>query len=292
MIVSAVSGDAAASGSALLEAIDGISDAAEGKPYRVLVGPGHFNLGSTTLTMQAYVDLAGSGAGRIDLTSNGLNPQGGTILTSAASPPIVGAEHTQISDLSIVGTTGGPVVSYTTILPAFGSLGPPAALRRVVILANGASPIGIAVDNSTIRVEDVEIRVSGSSGSNIGISIDNPSMPELRRIAIDISSSSFTSTGIYVDASNTAGLSVEDAQINVQAGEATGYGIFHDGTGQLMLTRVNAAGNSDGLILGVSATTRVAYSYLSGVTNADGTLSCAYMVDSSNQALSTITSCP
>jgi len=61
VVVSPVPGDETASGTALRNAIDGITDASETNPYLVKIEPGIYNIGTTNLQMKSHVDIEGSG---------------------------------------------------------------------------------------------------------------------------------------------------------------------------------------------------------------------------------------
>jgi hypothetical protein len=75
------------SGQALLDAVAGIVGASENSPYLVLVEPGEYDLGASTLTLPDYVNLAGAGKGM-------------TIIRSSATPGISAGRST-ISGLKL-----------------------------------------------------------------------------------------------------------------------------------------------------------------------------------------------
>ncbi len=58
------------SGTALLNALDGITDAASYNPYLLKIEPGNYDLGSTSLVMKPYVDIEGSGMRGTVIKSN------------------------------------------------------------------------------------------------------------------------------------------------------------------------------------------------------------------------------
>ncbi len=60
-MVGPVEGDPAASGTALLNALSGITGASEANPYLLKVEPGVYDLGTGTLRMKSFVDIEGSG---------------------------------------------------------------------------------------------------------------------------------------------------------------------------------------------------------------------------------------
>jgi len=50
-----------ASGTALLNAMSGITGAGESNPYLIIIEPGVYNIGTNSLQMNEYVDIQGSG---------------------------------------------------------------------------------------------------------------------------------------------------------------------------------------------------------------------------------------
>ena len=71
VVVSPVTGDAAASGAALVAALAAITDASATNPYLLKIEPGVYDLGAGSLAMKEWVDLEGSGEGVTTITSAG-----------------------------------------------------------------------------------------------------------------------------------------------------------------------------------------------------------------------------
>lgn len=70
-IVSPKAGSSAiANGTALLNTLAGIVDASSSNKYLIKIGPGTFDLGTSSLQMKAYVDIEGSGKELTVITSN------------------------------------------------------------------------------------------------------------------------------------------------------------------------------------------------------------------------------
>ena len=59
-----------ASGTALLNALDAITDASATNPYLIIIEPGVFDIGSNSLVMKEYVDIEGSGESVTKITGN------------------------------------------------------------------------------------------------------------------------------------------------------------------------------------------------------------------------------
>jgi hypothetical protein len=72
VIVSPKAGSSATDkGTALLNALAGINDASSGNKYLIKIGPGTFNLGTSSLQMRQYVDIEGSGKELTVITGSG-----------------------------------------------------------------------------------------------------------------------------------------------------------------------------------------------------------------------------
>ena len=99
------------SGSALLEALTGITDASETNRYLLIIEPGVYDIGSTPLQMKSYVDI--SGWGEEDTTIKG-NVDGG-----ASFPPtsgvVQGANNAELTRLTVKNTGGGTVDKATAV---------------------------------------------------------------------------------------------------------------------------------------------------------------------------------
>lgn len=143
IVVSPVEGDPIASGSALLNALQGITDASEDNRHLVRLLPGVYDLGSETLSssmLVPFVDLAGSGATTTTITSSGR--------TIELIVDHVGT--LELSDVSVVHTGGREaIVIFDRDLIA----------RRVVVESDGLR----ALDTHASDIEIEDARLSASS---------------------------------------------------------------------------------------------------------------------------------
>lgn len=87
---------AVSSGTALLTALAGITDASVTKPYLLKIEPGVYDLGSSSLAMKQFVDVEGSGE-----TVTLVTATGGPVST------VIGASNAEIRFLTIENTGGG-----------------------------------------------------------------------------------------------------------------------------------------------------------------------------------------
>jgi hypothetical protein len=125
VVVSPVPGEPKASGTALRNALAGITDASEANPYLLRVEPGIFDLGAFPLAMKPYVDVEGSGEGLTRLRGVG------TAALDAGT--VVGADHSELRFLTVENTGGG------AFAVAVSNPDGAARFRGVTALASGAS---------------------------------------------------------------------------------------------------------------------------------------------------------
>ncbi|MCJ7668671.1 MAG: hypothetical protein MUP04_10420, partial [Anaerolineae bacterium] len=98
VVVSPVPGDAVASGTALLNALDGITDSSATNPYLLKIEPGVYDLGTSALTMKEWVDIEGSGELVTTIKRSG-SSDGGT-------GTVVGADNAELRFLTVENTGG------------------------------------------------------------------------------------------------------------------------------------------------------------------------------------------
>lgn len=175
-----------ASGTALLKALAGITDASATNPYLIIIEPGVYDIGTNSLVMKGYVDIEGSGesvtkiTGVIDVYSGGV---------------VAGADNTELRFLTVEHTGGGGVSNARAIYnngvsPKITNVtveipGGPSVTRaiwndgaspvmtnvKVIATASGLSCVGIDNDDSAAVMTNVTVSASGAT-ANIGISND------------------------------------------------------------------------------------------------------------------------
>lgn len=144
------------SGTALLNALNGITDAAADNRYLLKLEPGIYNLGTTSLVMKAYVDIEGSGMTATVIKSNVYYT--GTSLKGA----VVGEDTSELRHLTIscdpeTGLSSGNGIGLLNASET-------SSLYRVKIRVtgkNGYSAYGIYNSYAYLEDEEVSIHVSG-----------------------------------------------------------------------------------------------------------------------------------
>jgi hypothetical protein len=127
-------GTATQNGTALENALAGITNASQTNPYLLKVEPGVYDLGAAPgLTMKPWVDIEGSGEGATKITASGIAGNFGTV---------VGASNSELRFLTVE-NTGGTGEAIAIFNPD--------------------------TSGSTMRITHVSAAASGSSTHNIGV---------------------------------------------------------------------------------------------------------------------------
>ncbi len=238
VLVHPVPGDAVASGTALVNALAGITDAAAAKHYVLKVEAGTYDLGSGTLAMKQYVDVAGSG--QLATIIKGTGSSSGL---SAAT--ISGAANAELSNLQVqAAVTAGSNNAIGVVL-----LGVATTLRDVTVAASntgsGAAE-GIRAVNSNCTILGSTVTVSGNSAQTfygIVLDADSSSAPVIKRTVVSTSGSSTADYGIYLEGFAVPA-EIRDDEVQASGG-STAIALYADW----------ANGGGSGNTLGVSTST-------------------------------------
>ena len=227
VVVSPV-GAAAQNGTALLNALAGLTGVSATQPYLLKLEPGVYDLGALPLIMIPYVDIEGSGESVTQITRSGN--------ASSSTGTVVGADNAELRFLTVANTGG--------------------AAYAVAIFNNAASP----------RLTHVTANASGGTTGNYGV-FNVSSAPTMTHVSASASGGS-TSNGIYNDSSsplmahvtanasggtaNNRGVNNEDnslpVMVNVTAsawGTSENYGIRnHSSSPTMMSVIANATGGN------------------------------------------------
>lgn len=226
--VNPVSGDPVGSGTALLNALAGITDNSASKTYVIQIDPGTYNVGSSVLVMKPYVDVEGSGQGSTIITGPGNGD--GSYLTAI----IQTAAPAELRNLQVVSQGSGQTTSIGLYVPHVST-----SIRDVTIVAGGAANNwGIRSIGASPTIQNVTINVAGGGGyQSYGIGTTSSSAnPIVKHAVINLSGSSSYSYGLYSDGV-AAPQELRDLEIAVAAGGSGAYGIYVDnfGSGQTFL---------------------------------------------------------
>lgn len=139
-------------GTALINALSGITDASYSKPYLLKIEPGIYDLGNAVLVMKPYVDIEGSG----EMTTTITSMHSGDSASNSAT--ISGAGHTEIRFLRIENHGGSSfsVALYNHYTPIH--------LTNVTLTASGGNyNYGVFNDFSSATMTNVTTSASGGN---------------------------------------------------------------------------------------------------------------------------------
>jgi hypothetical protein len=149
------------SGTELLEAMANITNASATNPWLIKLDAGVFDLGTSSLVMNPYVDIEGSGEGVTKITS------------ASGAATVTGSSNAEIRFLTVASTVGTAV---------FVPVGTSPKLRNVTLTSSGGWSFAYGLNsNGQPILTDVTVNLPGG-GSGIGLSGGEL----LRRVAITV----------------------------------------------------------------------------------------------------------
>lgn len=247
VIVSPTGASATANGTLLVNAVNGTADASATRPRLVLVESGVYDVGTTTLSVPAYVDLAGSGRNITTVAGEGSS----VIEMNGAG---------ELRDLAVVATptSGG---EYALNLKGHGDL-----VTDVGVTVTGASDsaaVGVALNNdSTATLTDLNVSATGGGSASFAEGL-------LSYVSATIVGGTYTSTAgsgdtsIAINDSGGKTLDIQDATISAGS---TGYGIAEQASGLTVSVRNSA-------IVGTLSATKAGDQYYIENSQVSGTVS-------------------
>ena len=218
VVVNPVAGNTTASGTALRNALAGITDASSSKPYVIRVSPGFYDLGNTGLLMKPYVDIEGSGQQSTVIRGNGNN-------TGNLNAVITGAFPAELRNLGVASLGSGFTYSIAVLINQN-----PTSLRNVsLVSSNATNTWGVRCVSADPTLDDVTVTIIGGTTSyGIAMTGTGGLAPTIRRAIIN-SSGSTTAYGMHT--AQSAIPVIRDADISVAAATGgTAYGIADTAT--------------------------------------------------------------
>ena len=248
-----------ANGAALLSVLGGITDAAANNQYVLRLGPGVYDLGGNSLSMQEYVDIEGSGENTTVITgtvSNGASP--------ASVGVVNGADHAELRFLTVsnTGQTGytaailnngkSPRITHVTAAVSgaasenygvFNTSSASPMMTDVTVSASGAgTSIGVLNDNSSPKMRNVSISVTGTGLANLGVENASSSAPEMTNVSVSTTAPGGTNNFAIFNDGSTPGMN--DVIVNVSGGSGLNYGVNNNSSSPTM-TNVNISVSGD-----------------------------------------------
>ena len=217
VLVSPVPGDPIASGTALRNALAGITSPSSTNRWLVKIEPGIYQVQDTPLTMRSWVDIEGSGIGVTTIRANS---------TATAITTIAGASNAELRLLTVE-ATGGPSVGTGTVIAMLNNSGNPRVYRvKFVTQAANSEAWGMRNILAAPRIEECEFSVSGTltnRGVGFGGFVNSGARSSILRSNIAVTGGS-TNYGVFMDLAQTL-VEMQDTRIDAVGGPAT-FGIF------------------------------------------------------------------
>jgi hypothetical protein len=260
VLVSPVPGDPVASGTALRNALAGISSPSATNRWLVKIEPGIYDVGGTSLQMRAYVDVEGSGIEATTIRGNG-------DASAFQNAVILGADNAELRFLTVQAI--GP--TSTSSVMAMANYGPSPRVYRVKFVSQGQVVWGMRNVNAAPLVEECEFSVTATTAAgssayglvfrgyppasrrssilrsqvtvsgatdNYGVFMsDAPILTSIRDSRFEVTGGSSTQ-GLYASGLGWSGnepLTIRDTHVNSGGGSVASYGIRFEGGATITL---------------------------------------------------------
>ena len=163
-------------------------------PCLLKIMPGVYDIGGSTVIMQQYVDIEGSGE-KVTTISGSVN--------NASSPPangvVNGASNAEIRFLTVKNTGSGAYV------PALLNTNASPKLTNVTASASGATNHNIGVYNYSSSPTIINVTSSASGGtSSFGVYNSSSSAPAMSNVTASASGGTYSNFGVYNSSSSPA----------------------------------------------------------------------------------------
>jgi hypothetical protein len=283
-------------GTALLNALAGITGASPTNPYLLKIEPGVYDLGLLSLHMKPNVDIEGSGelVTRINAHTDDTTPdltQGTMFGADQAAlrfltvfSGIEGGAQRVAKALSCIGTS--PIVEGVTLRAVGGDVitglytaqGASPTLRRVRIQSLGIDAYGIRLDPTAgpLTLQDTTIDLGFGGDLAIGVSNDSSSSLTLDRVGI---SGRTDIRGSVWGIRSSGSVIMRDSVIQISSAAppvaGNGFGIELSGTASATIHRSEILGATSSIVSNGSGGAFVAVSQLQGPITGSGTTTCA-----------------
>jgi hypothetical protein len=258
-------GTATENGTALINALAGITTANSTNPYLLKIEPGIYDIGANSLQMKSYVAVEGSG----EIT---------TIITghiASSSGVVLGASYAEIRFLTVQNTGGG----YYAIA-IYNSSASPKITNVTASASGGTENCGVVNISSSPRMKNVT--ASGSGGSeNCGVHNVVSSSPIMTNVTASASGGTVRNGGV-VNCSSSPTMT----NVMASASGTNSYGVYSETSGTIRINYTVIKGSTNTIRNGSGVTTYVGNTQLDGGA-VSGTLTCVGAYDENYVALDT-----
>ena len=227
VVVSPV-GTATENGTALLNALAGITDASATNPYLLKIEPGIYDVGSTAVQMKQYVDIEGSG--ELSTRIEGLGS------SDSATGTVKGANNAELRFLTVENTGGD---TYATAIYNY-SASP--QITHVTATASGVSETSRGIANfASSSPTMMFVKASGSGGSDWNYGVVSGSSSSVMMNVVASASGGICSYGVYNSFSSGTFMNVI-----ARAGEGTNNCGFYNTDSTSSMTMMNVTSSASG----------------------------------------------
>lgn len=174
---------AALSGTALLNALSSITDASNSNPYLIMIEPGVYNIGTSSLQMKSYVDIQGSGENITKITGS---------IDGNTTGVLLGGNLTALYSVTVENTGSG---TYTTAI--YNDTVSSLTMENITAIASGNTHnVAVANISSFPDMTNMTTIASGGLNNNYGVYNNNASSPTMTNITATASGGT-NNRGIY-----------------------------------------------------------------------------------------------
>ncbi len=185
-------------GSALIDALSGITDASAAKPYLLYVEPGTYDLGIDSLQMKQHVDI--QGAGELQTIIRGETDSPGCFTTGT----VRGASNAELRFLTVINAAEHQC--------------------DVGIFNSGASP----------RLRHVTVENIGAGPTNVGVLNEFDAAPTMTNVTVTASGADFENYGVFNDETRSNFPTIKQSKLS----GTTNSLVQFDGTANIALTQL------------------------------------------------------
>jgi hypothetical protein len=259
-------------GTALRNTLDAITDNSGTNPYLIKLGPGIYDIGTTSLQMKPYVDIEGSGEKTTKITG---------AVTDDGIPPgnatIKGASNAELRFLTVENTGVGLVTAAL-----LNSSASPSILHVIARGSGGNTNFGVYNYSSSPVMTNV---TAGGSGGNTSYGVFNQyGSPVMTNVTADASGGLNNNFGVY---NNCSSPEMKNGTASASGG-TNNCGVQSMSCGTVKINHSVISGATNTIVNGSGVTTRVGNTQLDGgPVSGSGTLTCVGAYDENYLALTT-----
>jgi hypothetical protein len=243
IFVSPKSGDSpTTAGTALLNTINGIADNSATNPYLIKLGPGIYDIGTSSVQIKEYVDIEGSGENTSVITGN---------IDSFGQGVVQGANYAEIRFLTVRNTGEG------TYAVAISNSSSSPKITNVTASASGAANYNYAVFNySSSSPTMTNVTVSASGGTNNYGVCSHPSSPTstnsptMTNVTVSVSGGTDFNCGVY-NISSSPTMTNVTVSASGSGATSTSIAIFNGNSAVPRITNTKVSSSGVGYTTGI-----------------------------------------